>query len=170
MRNLLTFSASLTRVLLREAVRQSPRLLLSVAQHPNSTIATTLPFQGVDFPAVLDSSLGLAVLFDNETSLPYVVRIYEDHAIYGRSSNDLVLYNYTTVNNLQFPLHTKIIYNQKNVLVDTWFTPPVVNPSIEAGFFNGVPVSTINQTATKLPPTPANVSAVYGDAEVFEMR
>ena len=141
-----------------------------MAQHPSSTIATTLPFQGVDFPAVVDNQLGLAILFDNETSLPYVVRVYEDHAIYGRSTNDLVLYNYTTVDNFQFPLHIKVVYNQESLLLDTWYSPPIVNPSVEAGFFDGLPASAINGTSSKLPPTPANSSTTYGDAEVFESR
>ena len=157
-------------MLVREAIRQSPTLLLKVAEHQNSTISTTLSFQGVDFPAVVDNQLGLSILFDPDTSLPYVIRVYEDHAIFGKSTNDLVYYNYTAVDNVQAPLRVKIIYNQEHMLVDTLYTPPTINPSIEPGFFDGIPASAINDTASQLPPTPTEESLVYGDAQVYELK
>ena len=149
-------------------MRLSPNLLLNMANHSDAISSGTASLNNVSFPAVRDSVLGLTVLFDPITNLPYVIRAYENHAIFGNSTNDLLVYNYTTVNGMKFPERVKVYYNQANLLVDALFDKPTLNPPLSTGFFDGLPASAVNQTAGKAPPTPAAPSTIYSDAEVFE--
>ena len=57
-------------VLVRDAWRLSPALLLSL-QHSNSTIASTVHVNDAGrHPAIIDLSLNLTIIFDPETYLP----------------------------------------------------------------------------------------------------
>lgn len=112
----------------------------------------------------------MTVLFDPDTYLPHIIRVYEDHHIFGNSTSDFVVYNYTTVAGVKFPRRFKLLYNEDNLLIDFLIDNIDVNPSFPAGFFDGLPENQINSTIFQTPPVPAVVSAVYGDAEVFENR
>lgn len=153
----------------RDAIRGSPQLLLILQQSTNIT-ASQISVRSVDFPAVIDHILNLTVIFDPLTYLPYLVRAYEDHAIFGPSTNDLVLYNYTVVEGVSFPRRIKIMYNEQNMLFDTIIGDIEVNPTFPPNYFDGVSVSEINSTEAQLPPTKPMPSVEYGDAEVTEFR
>ncbi len=162
-----TNTASLARVLLRDAIRLYPKLLLGMQITPVLT-ATTLNVRGVCYPAVTDVYLNITVTFKTDTYLPYIVRSYEDHHIFGRSSSDFVLYNYTFVSGVQFPRRIKLMYNEDNMLIDTLIDKIEVNPKFPSDYFVGLPADQINNTALRIPPLPPMPSAEYGDAEVFE--
>ncbi|KAI9851247.1 MAG: hypothetical protein M1838_004166 [Thelocarpon superellum] len=151
-----------TDILVREATRLSPALLLLMQGHNGTLNASTLSIKGTSYPAITDRSLNLTVFIDPQTFLPCIVRANEDHHIYGPSTNDLVLYNYTAVGGVQFPQRIKIMYNEASLLLDMITSPPQVNPSFPNGFFDGPPMP------AQGPNEPVSSSTEYGSAEVFE--
>lgn len=149
-------------------MRLSPKLLLAFKVDP-AQVASTLTVRGNHYPALTDHELNITVAFRPDTFLPYIVRSYEDHKIFGKSANDFVIYNYTAVAGIQFPRRIKIMYNEDELLLDTLIDDIKVNPSFPAKFFDGFPESQIKNTAFALPSTPAAPSVEYGEAEVFEL-
>jgi len=129
-------------VLVRDSMRLSPNLLLIMASHSDATSPGTALLNNVSFPAVRGNILGLTVLFNPD--LPYVIRAYESHAIFGNSTNDMIVYSYTTANGMKFPERVKIIYNEANLLVDALFSEPTLNPTISVGFFDDLSMSVVN--------------------------
>ncbi|RBQ72874.1 hypothetical protein FVER14953_20555 [Fusarium verticillioides] len=81
-----------------DAERMSPKLLSTILS--NNNYSTSLE----------DAGMGLKLPAD--TKLPYIIRSYEYHGIYGNSTQDLVVYNYTTVDGVKFPGRFKIMYNK----------------------------------------------------------
>ena len=132
--------------------------------------ASTIQVRKNSYPALTDNKLNLTVLLDPVTYLPYSIRAYEDHHIYGMSANDLVVYNYTTVAGVQLPQRIKIMYNEENMLLDMLTYPPKANPKFEPGYFDGIPLSQVKNTEFGFSPAPAAKSDIYGEAEVFEFR
>jgi hypothetical protein len=124
--------------------------------------------RSLEYPSVTDSNLNLTVIFDPETYLPYLIRAYEDHHVFGKSSNDFVVYNYTSVAGVQIPRRIKIMYNDQHMLLDSIYDTIEANPSFPSGYFDGIPVSEIKSTELGLSPSPAMIEVEYGDAEVFE--
>ena len=152
---------------MRDAIRLYPKLLVGFTVTP-TLIASNLKIRGVEYPALTDAYLNITVAFDPETYLPYVVRAYEEHAIYGNSTSDYTLYNYTKVGGVQFPQRIKLYYNEDNLLVDSLYDKITVNPTFPDNFFEGLPQNQIAGTALQIPPVPAQASNEYGIAEVFE--
>lgn len=152
---------------LRDATRLYPKLLLAFQVAPN-TAASTLVVRDIPYPAVTDTDLNITIAFRPDTFLPYIIRSYEYHDIFGKSSNDFVVYNYTEVAGVQFPRRIKIVYNEDSLLLDMLIDTVEVNPSFSPEFFQGLPSSQVNETAFKIPPVPAAPSVEYGEAEVFE--
>ena len=74
-------------------------------QHSGATSFGTASLNDLSFSAVRDNILGLT------TCLLYVIRAYENHAIFGSSTNNLLAYNYTAVSGMKFPGRVKIHYN-----------------------------------------------------------
>jgi hypothetical protein len=69
-------------------------------------------------PATVASpALGLTVIFDSETYLPYNIRTVEENALFGTSDRDLQVYNYTMVNGVKFPIRFTTTY-QNAVIED----------------------------------------------------
>ena len=135
-----------------------------------STEFSTIAVRGISYPALTDRRTNITVIFDPDTYLPYLIRSYEDHQIFGRSTNDYVVYNYTTAAGIQVPQRIKTVYNEDYLLLDSIFGSVEVNPSFPTGFFSGLPAAEINQTVNGLPPTPPTPSDEYGEAEIFESR
>ena len=124
----------------------------------------------MSYPALTDKSTNISVLFDPDTFLPYLIRSYEDHQIFGLSSNDYVVYNYTKSAGVQVPQRIKVVYNEDNLLMDSIIGNVEMNPRFSPGFFSGIPAAAINQTLGGLSPTPPMLSDEYGEAEIFESR
>lgn len=85
----------------------------------------------------------MSVIFDPSSNLPYIVRTIEDHYIYGPSTNDLYLTNYTAVDGIHFPHHIQTVYNSSQNLdapLEDYVVEEVIpNPDFPSGFFNGLP-------------------------------
>lgn len=164
------YSAFLAYVLVRDAIRLSPKLLLQMQQSGHSKSLSIVYHETGPFPAVYDSSLNITVLFDPDTFLPYIVRSPEEHRIFGSSTNDFVLTNYTEVEGMKFPQTVQLMYNQNSLILQSLRDTIIVNPSFPDGFFTGLPTSQINQTYSLLPPAAPELSIEFGTAEVFENR
>lgn len=85
------------------------------------------------------------MIIDPTTFLPYIVRTMEQHPIYGSSTNDLVLSNYTAANGspLMFPQHIQTVYNSTSTLLDAPLEDFVIelveiNPNFTQDFFDGI--------------------------------
>jgi hypothetical protein len=136
--------------------------------HKDRLTAAQVEVRGVSYPSITDTSLNLTAILDPNTKLPYIIRAYEDHYIYGHSTNDFVVYNYTSIGGLQLPRRVKYMYNEENMLFDSIIGDVQINPSYPKGFFDGLPLAEANITEFGLPPSPPMSSNEYGDAEVFE--
>jgi hypothetical protein len=87
---------------------------------------------------VYDSVLDLTIIFNTTSHLPYIIRSNEDHYIFGRSSNDLLVYNYTRTAGVLFPRRTKQIYNNYALLEDTVVEEVIVNQEYPPDYFEGL--------------------------------
>lgn len=85
---------------------------------------------------VYDATLDLAVILDPKTSLPYIIRSYENHKIFGRSTNDLLLQDYALVDGIMLPRRFKIYYNGDLLLTDYVADEVLVNTNLEPTLFN----------------------------------
>ncbi|KAM0418903.1 hypothetical protein ACHAPT_012168 [Fusarium lateritium] len=128
--------SALAEYLLFQAHKMSPRLLLDIEKH--RLTQTTVTINNVDLPAVHDQILDIVVAFDLETKLPFIIRSFEDHAIFGRTENDLRLFNYTEVDGIQFPTHRLILQNGVSVVEQTVFSKVTPNPDFSGDFFEGL--------------------------------
>lgn len=79
-----------------------------------------------------------------------------------------MLYNYTDVDGIKFPRNFKLLYNLDLMLIEILVDAVTVNPIFEARFFEGLPLSDVNSTVFKNPPTAPQLSETYTPAEVFE--
>ncbi len=105
--------------------------------------------------------MNVTVIFDPSTHLPYVIRSLEDHAVFGLSYRDVVLYNYTTVAGVQFPRRIKTMYNHDNLLEDFIITDIDVNPPFSPDFFLG-----LNASLSATPKTAPARAEGYTHAEI----
>lgn len=137
-------------------------------QANDAATSSIVTVRNIEYPAVTDTKLSLTVIMDPTTYLPYLIRAYEDHHIFGPSTNDFVVYNYTSVGGMNFPRRIKVMYNEEHMLLDTLYDTVEVNPKFSTGYFDGIPLSEVKSTELGLSPAPAMAEAEYGDAEVFE--
>ena len=154
---------------MRDALRFSPKLLLAAEEDPDLA-STTIAHNGHSYPSLVSPKLGFSIMFNPDDYLPYIVRAYEYHEIYGNSTSDLILHNYTTAAGVSLPRRFKVAYNEADALIDVLFSGITANPAFNTGFFEGLPPKKVNQTVTQLPPSPGTNSSEYGTAEVFEYR
>ena len=163
-------SAAYANLLVRDAWRLSPALVLSMAAASPSTL-TSMGMSVNDVasnPAIYDCSKNLTVIFDPYTYLPKRIRAHEDHHILGPSTNDIMIYNYTNTDGIMFPRNLKLLYNQDMMLEEVLYDSITVNPNLSADFFAPLPMAAVNQTLFGIPPTKPEPSEEYGEAEVFE--
>ncbi|KAH7141949.1 hypothetical protein EDB81DRAFT_899393 [Dactylonectria macrodidyma] len=104
--------------LITEAYKWDPLLLQKILTNNKATYRMKKTNAGIEVPTVHDETTGLAILFDPDTHLPHIIRSYEDHPFFGASTHDLLVYNYTEVEGVQFPQRFKTIYNSKHVIGD----------------------------------------------------
>lgn len=125
----------------------------------NCSITTSI-LTGVLPAQVYDRSLGISVFFDANTHLPYIVRSYENHSFFGPSTNDLLLYDYVSVNGVKFPRRFKTIYNREHLLTDYSVGDVLVNTGIPPTRFDGPP--------GRLPAHTPRRDTLYDFAEIGE--
>jgi glyoxylase-like metal-dependent hydrolase (beta-lactamase superfamily II) len=117
---------------------------------------------------LVDSELSLII---NATShKPYKIRSWENHPTFGKSTNDLLLSNYSKVSfddnsalSLQLPYRLQTVYNSSTVLEDVKLDSIAINPAIKAGFFDPV-LSAEDKSSPQAP----KQGTLYPRAEVHE--
>jgi hypothetical protein len=109
--------------------------------------------------------LNITVIFDPITSLPHYIRAYEDNFVFGPSTSDVQVSNYTEVEGVMFPQNIKEIYNNdiSSVLQDFLIYDIEVNPTIAPSFFDG-----LSGNQTKSTPSAPVIEFDYGFAEIGE--
>ena len=152
----------------QDAVRGSLQLLLILRQ-PTNVTASQISMCGNEFPAVTCQLFNLTVIFDQSTYIPYLVCAYEDHAIFGLSTKEIVVYSYTVREGVSFPRRIMIMYSEQNMLLDI-IDKIQVNPIFPADYFEGLLESEINITELQLPLTKLMAFAEYGESEVSGLR
>jgi hypothetical protein len=88
----------------------------------------------------------MTVIFDPDSHLPYIVRTTENHAVYGKSTNDLYLTDYKSVDGVFFPHRIQTVYNStsqalNSPLEDFQIEKITVNPKFPVDYFQGLPES-----------------------------
>ncbi|KAL7934339.1 metallo-beta-lactamase superfamily protein [Trichoderma chlorosporum] len=147
--------------LLYEARKANPKLLLEVEKHQISS--QVVEYHDVQHQAVLDETMNILIIFDNASGLPYIIRSFENHDIYGPTTNDLLLFDYASVNGFMYPQRQLQFYNATSIVADGTYPAAQVNPTFAADFFDGLPLS---QTTTT--PAPPKSQPGYGHAELGE--
>lgn len=109
-----------------------------------------------------NAELDVTIIFDPSSHLPYIIRSYEDNHVFGPSTSDLQIYNYTSVDGIMFPQSFQWIYNGA-VLEDYLVSDITVNPDFPADYFDGLPAG-----APGLPKAAPEKSDEYGHAELGE--
>ena len=167
--DLVTNVAFYAYVLVRDAWRQSPALVLSFLASNGTLSSTNVKVNGGrDHPAVFDSSRNLTIIFDPDTYLPARIRAYENHPILGPSTNDVMYYNYTTVSGIKFAQNMKMLYNDNLMIQEVLYDTFTVNGNVSSTFFEGLPSAISNETFTGVPPAPAQYSEIFSPAQIFE--
>ncbi|KAH9866215.1 hypothetical protein J1614_008781, partial [Plenodomus biglobosus] len=126
----------LAAVMISEGHKWDPLLVKQIQSRANYTLRYESIENDIRLPAVYDPFTRLSVLFDPNTYLPRVIRSYEDHPFYGRSTNDLRVYNYTNVDGVMIPRQYKTIYNKQRLISDFFTDDIAINPAVPATFFN----------------------------------
>ncbi|KAK9444714.1 hypothetical protein VB005_01778 [Metarhizium brunneum] len=153
--------SALTEYLLFQAEKFSPRLLLDIRNH--NITADAVDINGVEHFTVHDPALGIFVIFDSITHYPRIIRSFEDHAIFGRTTHDLQLFNYTEVSGIQFPTRQMVLYNGDAIIEDAVVSKITINPDFGSGLFDG-----LSANETKTQPEPPKMIPGYSHAEIGE--
>jgi hypothetical protein len=132
------------------------------------------PISKQTYSSINDNTLGLSMLIDMNTNLPYGVRSPEDHVVFGKSTSDLVLSAWAKVSSgnstMLFPHRFQTVYNSEAVLEDFVITSVVTNADLPSDYFEPQiaphPSGGQSQTSTK-PSRPAR-NPEYSRSEVHE--
>jgi hypothetical protein len=81
--------------------------------------------------------LEVSVIFDQENNRPWIIRSLDDHPIFGPSTYDLVLKNYTQVDGILYPTRIQTILNNKHLIMDYEIGQILANPTFDAATFSG---------------------------------
>lgn len=91
--------------------------------------------------ALEHGELGLTMLIDTTSHLPYAIRSSEDHIVYGNSTSDLVFSNWHTVSvgntSILLPHRFHTVYNSEMVLEDFILDAISMNEEFPSDFFDG---------------------------------
>ena len=115
------------------------------------------PFTGVVLPALEHPDLDLTLVVNN--GLPYMVRSYEQHVIFGNSSSDVIFSNYSTFGSILLPRRLQTVYNVFNMIEDFFVDNILINPSWPPDYFSP------NSNTTRMAPAQ---SEEYPRSEVHE--
>ncbi|KAI9664131.1 MAG: hypothetical protein M1821_007622 [Bathelium mastoideum] len=115
------------------------------------------PWTGVVLPAMTLPNLNLTLVVNN--NLPYMVRAYEWHKIFGNSTSDVIFSNFSTFGSILLPQRIQTVYNTFNMIEDFFIDRIEINPHWPAGYFEP------ESNNTRMPPAQ---SAEYPRSEVHE--
>ena len=88
---------------------------------------------GVALPAIEHPNIGLTLVMNN--NLPYMIRSYEQHKIFGNSTSDVIFSNYSTFGSMLLPQRIQTVYNNFNMIEDFFADNVRINPSWPAYYF-----------------------------------
>lgn len=114
-------------------------------QHDAPVLSTTFsPTTNISYSVLHLPSISLELLIDMSTFLPYAVRSDEDHTVFGPSTSDLILRNYTSVEinstySILLPHRLQTLYNEQAMLEDFIVDRITLNPDLQADFFHAAP-------------------------------
>jgi hypothetical protein len=113
--------------------------------------------------------LNLTVIFDPTTNLPFIIRSYEHHPVFGICTSDIQLSNYTSIDGVMFPQRFLTIYNtpleSNSVLEDFLVEHIEINPAFPQNFFDGLPANMTESVKV----APAQIPE-YSHAEIGEFH
>lgn len=92
------------------------------------------PFTDTVLPAIEHPSLNLTLVVAN--NLPYMVRSFEQHKIFGPSTSDVIFSNYSSFGSVLLPQRFQTVYNTFNMVEDFFIDNFRINPSWSADYFN----------------------------------
>jgi hypothetical protein len=111
--------------------------------------------------------LNVTIIFDPATNLPFIIRSYEVHPVFGICTNDLQLSNYTSIGGVMFPQRFLTIYNtplESNAVLEDFLVEGIeVNPAFPSTFFDGLPANATESVKV----APAQMPE-YSHAEIGE--
>jgi hypothetical protein len=115
-----------------------------------SVLSINDPTSNITFPAIYNSALQIIILLNATDYLTYIIRTYEDHAIFGNSTNDLILINYTKVEadeafKLLPPHRFQTRYNTAGILEYFLVESITINAPSPRTIFPSQPASTPHQ-------------------------
>ena len=116
------------------------------------------PLTGMVLPALAHPSLNLTLVIND--NLPYMIRSYEQHKIFGNSTSDVIFSNYSTFGSVLLPRRIQTVYNTFNMVEDFFVDNISINPSWPADYFE--PQST---NTTRMAPAQSDE---YPRSEVHE--
>ncbi|KAH9879392.1 hypothetical protein J1614_002832 [Plenodomus biglobosus] len=123
-------------IMITDSHKWNPLLLQQIRANNNFTMRYERIEHDLRLPAVYDHTTGLSVLIDPDTSLPFAIRSYEDHAFFGPSTNDLRVYDYSSFDGVMIPRKFKVIYNNERFITDFLSDDIAVNAEVPATFFD----------------------------------
>ncbi|KAI8624186.1 hypothetical protein F5Y19DRAFT_491630 [Xylariaceae sp. FL1651] len=119
-----------------------PVLLSSWKRDAENTYYTEVKDEttGLSFPAVTNPDVNLTIIFNSTSSMPHIIRSYEDNNIFGNSTSDLLLSDYKPVHIMgnttaMLPHRFQTIYNSRHVIEDFVVESISVNPDFPDGYF-----------------------------------
>jgi hypothetical protein len=152
-----------------------PAMLQHMATHELATHATSMtdPVSNVSFPAIASPDLQMTLVLNDTTMLPYMMRSYESHAIFGLSTNDIVFSDYRPVKlhgniSLLLPHRFQTVYNSKDVIEDFVVESIALNPVFPPDFFAPLPRNSENSESSNDADSTATSSSTYNRAEVHD--
>jgi hypothetical protein len=116
---------------------------------------------------VTDLLLNLTIILDPATNLPYIVRSYEQHPVFGSCTNDVQLSNYTLVDGVMFPQRFQTVYNtpsQSDAVLEDFLVEVIeTNPAFPSNYFEG-----LSSNETETPRVAPAYNSNHTHAEVGE--
>jgi hypothetical protein len=119
-----------------------PKMVVYFNSQNASLIASTItnPLRNVTLPTLTDPASSITLVFNATSYAPYMVRTFEEHAIFGNSTSDVLLSNYQPIemsNNRTIlqPHRFQTIWNSAETLEDVLIESIIINPGYPEEFF-----------------------------------
>lgn len=134
------------------------------------------PATNLSFPAIEHTKLGLSLVFNGGTGLPYKVRSMERHSTLGEVSSDLLLSDWLPVilpgspnRTVVFPHRLQTIYNHTSVLEDVPLSSVSFNPVFPPDYFAPSPAidPTLRQPPREDPSYPLSEVHMFFEAGLW---
>lgn len=119
--------------------------------------------------AIESKKIGLTLLLNEKSRLPYKVRSVEHHPTFGNTTSDLLLSNYSSVavsgtpHYLRLPQQLQTLYSSEVILEEFRADSININPVLDSDFF--LPTADAHALSPRQPPIP---SVEYPRSEIHE--